>query len=152
MTPKPTHGDPAAKVTTSGGSAPVPLSENAWAQQFEQLAALYRWRWHHDHDSRRQVVDRKTGEVRMVGDADAADFPDYCLWRDRVIFVELKRDGEDPTPGQERCLAELRQAGQEVHIWRPKDLLEVRAVLAPLHTYTADSWQGTSDVGSGGRL
>lgn len=80
-------------------------------------------------------------------------FPDLVLVRARdrrLIFAELKRDGEYPTPDQARVLtllssveqlpvAPLRPVGVrsvrsdapriEVYIWRPADWPEIEAIL-----------------------
>lgn len=106
-----------------------PTSEADWAAAFEHLALLYRWRWHHDHDSRRQVT-RTDGTTELIGDADAADFPDYCMWRDRVLFAELKGTGGKLTEGQARVLDQLERAGAEVYVWWPHDLEDARRVLS----------------------
>lgn len=114
MTPKPTHGDPASKVTTSGGSALPALSERQWQQQVIDLATLYRWTWYHTHDSRRSNPG----------------FPDLVLVRDRVLFAELKTDRGRLTTDQHRWIGRLEDAGAEVFVWRPKDLDWVRTELA----------------------
>jgi hypothetical protein len=64
-------------------------------------------------------------------------FPDWCLARDRIIFVELKAEKGKPTPEQVSWLTALTAAGGEVYLWRPTDLEEAAAVLQlrhdPLH-------------------
>lgn len=47
----------------------------------------------------------------------------------RLIVVELKRDGEQPTPAQELWLGALAAVGVETGVWRPRDLPEVATVL-----------------------
>ena len=49
--------------------------------------------------------------------------------RERVIFVEVKRQKENPDPEQERWLRGLAAAGAEVYVWRPGDWPEIEAVL-----------------------
>ena len=78
-----------------------------------QLLALYRWRSYHTYDSR-----RSTG-----------GYPDLTLVRDRVIFAELKRAGEDPRPDQVAWLDDLAAGGAEVYLWRTDDLQEVAQIL-----------------------
>jgi hypothetical protein len=71
-----------------------------------ELAALFKWRHYHTHDSRRS----------------AAGFPDLVLVRPPdVLYVELKSDKGRLTPEQTAWLQDLEKAGQEVHIWRPAD-------------------------------
>jgi hypothetical protein len=50
--------------------------------------------------------------------------------KDRVIYVELKREGGKPTETQRRWLTALAQAGAEVYLWQPSDLDEVGLVLS----------------------
>jgi hypothetical protein len=54
-------------------------------------------------------------------------FPDLVLVGPRgVLFRELKRQSEKPTPAQEDWLRALREAGQDADVWRPADLLSKR--------------------------
>lgn len=54
-------------------------------------------------------------------------FPDAVIWGPGgVLFRELKRDGEYPSPEQRLRLAELEQAGADVGVWRPRDWHEGR--------------------------
>jgi hypothetical protein len=73
-----------------------------------KLAALRGWKAYHTHDSRRS----------------AAGFPDLTLVkRGRLIFAELKRDGQRPKPDQDVWLAALSECGGvETYVWRPADL------------------------------
>lgn len=48
-------------------------------------------------------------------------WPDLVLWRERVVFVELKTLTGTTTPEQEEVLAGLTAAGAEVYLWRPSD-------------------------------
>lgn len=52
--------------------------------------------------------------------------PDWLFVRgQRVIWAELKTDHTTITPHQARVITILRNAGEEVHIWRPATGLEV---------------------------
>lgn len=62
-------------------------------------------------------------------------FPDRVLARDRVIFVELKREKEKPTDRQRAWLDGLAHAGAEVYLWRPSDLAECGEILARRWTF-----------------
>lgn len=89
----------------------------ALARQFGLLA-------YHTHDSRRS----------------AAGFPDWVLVGTRVLFRELKREGEKPTPAQQAFLDRLAAAGADVGVWRPIDLLTHRihlemAAVSPIPAY-----------------
>jgi hypothetical protein len=56
----------------------------------------------------------------------AKGFPDVVIVSgDRLIFAELKQDGENPTPEQQQWLEALRRCTTvEVYIWRNRDLAE----------------------------
>lgn len=65
------------------------------------------WRYYHTHRSKHSP----------------AGFPDVCAVRgERLLFAELKRETEKPTPEQQAWLDDLTAAGVEVHLWRPSDL------------------------------
>jgi hypothetical protein len=61
--------------------------------------------------------------------ADGKGFPDLCLVRDRVLFVELKRDKGKLTREQAAWVTKLRWAGAEVYVWRPDDWEDAVRVL-----------------------
>lgn len=71
------------------------------------------WRAYHTHDSRKSV----------------AGFPDTVLVRERVVWAELKLDGEEPSAAQLNWLEDLEAAGEEVYVWRPADVAEILDVL-----------------------
>jgi hypothetical protein len=52
--------------------------------------------------------------IAWIGRRDAPD--DLILLRGRSFYVECKRPGEKPRPGQEREHARLRAAGIQVHV------------------------------------
>lgn len=58
-----------------------------------------------------------------------AGYPDRTLVRERIVFVELKREKTSPTPDQVDWLDKLAAAGGEVYLWRPSDLEEVARIL-----------------------
>jgi hypothetical protein len=109
---------PAGQTVASSTAARVvasaaPLSEKEWQSQVISLARLLGWSWFHTHDSRRSP----------------AGFPDLVLWRERVVFAELKTDTGRLTPEQRDTIATMAEAGVAVHLWRPRDFDEVKAVL-----------------------
>jgi hypothetical protein len=60
-------------------------------------------------------------------------FPDLVLVntrQQRVIFAELKRDGEYASPAQETWLAALVACGHEAYLWRFKDWDLALSILA----------------------
>jgi hypothetical protein len=64
-------------------------------------------------------------------------YPDRTLVRDRIVFVELKREKTKPTPAQIAWLDKLARAGGEVYLWRPSDLDEIGLILSTRAVPTA---------------
>jgi hypothetical protein len=65
-------------------------------------------------------------------------YPDRTLVRDRILFVETKREKKTATlvsPEQKEWLDRLSRAGGEVYLWRPSDLDEAAAILAGRWTF-----------------
>lgn len=92
----------------------VELTEKQWQQQVVDLAKQLGWRRpYHTHDSRRSEPG----------------FPDLTLVRDRVIFLELKREKGRLTEPQKDWLRALDAAGAEVYVARPRDLEDLARVL-----------------------
>lgn len=58
-----------------------------------------------------------------------AGFTDLVMWRERVIFVELKKESGEPTAAQLTTMEELRAAAAEVYLWRPSNWEELVEVL-----------------------
>lgn len=91
------------------------LTEKDWQAQVLELAQTLGWKKaYHTYDSRRSH----------------SGFPDLVLVRDRVIFVELKRETGKLSDSQEMWIDALQAAGAEVYVWRPRDLEEAAAVLS----------------------
>lgn len=87
------------------------------------VAKLYGWEWYHP-----PAVDPR----RVGGTPYKPGWPDLVLAKPpRVLFVELKADGNYPTKDQKKWLAMLDAAGLEVGVWWPKDLPTVMRVLGP---------------------
>ena len=78
-----------------------------------EVAMLRGWRWYHTHDSRRSP----------------AGFPDLVLCRDRLVYAELKREGERLRADQVMWLDAIARAGCEAYVWTLADLDEVANVL-----------------------
>lgn len=101
----------------SGRSATRPV---ATEKQFQALvldiARALQWRAYHTFDSRRS----------------AGGWPDLVLVRERVIFAELKREGESPRPDQVEWLNALASAGAEVYVWTLADFDEIASILSPV--------------------
>ena len=117
------------------------MSEAAWTatvigtERKPGLARTLGWTCLHVADSRKEVVVRRTGERRLVGDTEAAGLPDWLLIRDRVLFVELKRQKGKLRPAQTSVLGDLARAGAYVYVWRPSDWEAVQRVLTARHAH-----------------
>ena len=107
--------------------APVTLAaqpEKWLLQQVRALAKLWGWKCYHTHNSKHSE----------------AGFPDVVLckapthgygFRGRLIFAELKREGETPTIEQQAWLDALATIhGIASYVWRPTDLPHIAALLA----------------------
>lgn len=83
------------------------MSEKDLQDAVRKTAELFRWRYYHTHRSQHSV----------------AGYPDCTLVRrGRLVYAELKRDGEYPTEAQVAWLDDLGGVpGVEVHVWRPED-------------------------------
>lgn len=88
--------------------------EAAVQRTIVDLATTLRWRSYHTYDSRRS----------------AGGYPDLTLARDRVVFAELKRQGEKPRADQVEWLDALAGGGGEVYLWRLGDFEEIKRVLS----------------------
>lgn len=87
------------------------MSEKQLQQSIITLAQWHGWRTYHTHDSRRS----------------APGFPDLCMVhprQGRLIFAELKSTTGRVSKHQREWLQDLEAAGQETHVWRPKDWLD----------------------------
>ncbi len=90
------------------------MTEKEFQSQVLEAAKLFGWLSYHTHDSRRS----------------AAGFPDLVLVRrERLLFAELKRDGERATAAQLAWLRALAVTPAEKYIWFPKDWNEITDIL-----------------------
>lgn len=99
------------------------ISEKHWQQSVKDLARMLGWKTYHTLNSK----------------GSDPDFPDLVMARrrsgltpslkPRLIVAELKREGENPTPGQMEWLKFFADIGAETYIWRPSDLELVKKVL-----------------------
>jgi len=56
-------------------------------------------------------------------------YPDWTLVRDRVVFLELKREAGVVSDAQREWLTALRNGGAEVYVVRPRHLERITEVL-----------------------
>lgn len=93
--------DSEALAALYGGMLEKTLLENV-----RRHAVMAGWLVYHTHNSQRSEPG----------------FPDLVLVRGRrVLFRELKKQKEKPTPVQQMWLDTLAVAGQDVGVWRPYD-------------------------------
>lgn len=90
------------------------LTEKDWQTQIIGLAKTLGWRCYHT--------------LRSKGSAPG--YPDWTLVRDRILFIELKREDGKLSAAQSDWLMALSKAGGEVYVWRPSDLDQAGKVLA----------------------
>ena len=89
-------------------------TEKAFQATIIELATFLGWKSFHAFDSRRS----------------AGGFPDLVLVRGgRLVFAELKKEGEQPRPDQVEWLTALERAGVEVYVWTIADWAEIAATL-----------------------
>lgn len=100
----------------------TPGSEEDFQKEVLNMAYALGWQSWHFRDSRRQIRDRATGEVRFVGDDGAKGFPDLVMaGRGQVLFRELKSDTGTVELAQLGTLFALEDNGGNVDVWRPRD-------------------------------
>lgn len=102
-----------------------PLTEKEFQQQVTELAEILGWAWAHF-----RPAQTAHGWRTPVSGSLGAGFPDLILCRPgKTLFAELKRDGVKATIAQEIVHAQLREAGNDVRVWRPADWDAVVACL-----------------------
>jgi hypothetical protein len=105
---------------------PRQLPETEFQAQVCELAEIYGWSWLHI-----RALRTKYGWRVPTSGPLAKGWPDLILVKPGVTAaVELKRDGEHPTPEQVQVLALLSAAGFETRVWWPKDWDVIQAFLS----------------------
>lgn len=100
------------------------MSNSPLEDQVIELARLCRWKVAHFRFA--QTVKGWRTPVA----ADGAGFPDLVMTRGRrLIFAEIKGKSGNPKPAQRGWLEALRETGNEVYVWRPRDLDAIKGVL-----------------------
>lgn len=89
------------------------MTEREFQQTVVDMARLLGWKVYHTHDSRRSEPG----------------FPDLCLVRDRIVWLELKTESGRVSPEQASWIAALNAAGGTALVVRPSDLSRVEAAL-----------------------
>lgn len=79
------------------------------------MAHLYHW-----HAVHNPTVQTQQG-WRTALAADSKGFPDLMLFRDRVVAIEIKGDGDRLKDEQRQWGERLRQANVEYYVIKPAD-------------------------------
>lgn len=97
------------------------ILEREWQRQVIDLAKQLGWtRIYHTFDSRRSTHG----------------FPDLVIVRDRVVYLELKREKTKLTDEQKGWLRALRAADALAYVARPRDLHALAQVLTRRSSYS----------------
>jgi len=97
------------------------INEAALQNAVIELAKLYGWKVHH---TRPAQMPSGRWATPIQGHAG---FPDLVLVRPPdTIFVELKSAIGKTSDKQDEWIAALQAAGQEVHVWRPRDSTTIK--------------------------
>ncbi|MER7331619.1 MULTISPECIES: VRR-NUC domain-containing protein [unclassified Micromonospora] len=92
------------------------MSEEDLQRQIINLARLYNIKVAHFPPSKSVA-----GKWMTAVAADAKGYPDLTLVGTRVLFRENKTDRGTLSPEQKQWIADLRAAGADVDVWRPRD-------------------------------
>ena len=80
-----------------------------------ELAHTYHWAVVHN-----PTVETKQG-WRTALAADSKGFPDLLLFKDRVVAIEIKGDGDSLKPEQAVWGVRMERAGVEHYVVKPRD-------------------------------
>ncbi len=80
------------------------------------MAHLYRW-----HVVHNPAIETKHRGWTTSLAADAKGFPDLLLFRERVVAIEVKGDGDSLEPEQREWVERVRRAMVEHYVIRPAD-------------------------------
>lgn len=111
-------------MNPSYGSSLVKVSEAQFQKAVIELAHRFNWRVAHF----KTAQTSKGAWVTPVA-ADGAGFPDLCLVRERIVFIELKAEKGTMSDNQLAWGDALRVAGVEYHCFKPRDWDEIERVL-----------------------
>jgi len=104
---------------------PITMSEASFQSQVVELARLYGWR----------IMHIKPTQIRsgrwVTATTGDSGFPDLVLCRGKsLIFAELKRSNGRLSDGQRVWIDALLRAGQEVYVWYPLNMPDIKTRLA----------------------
>lgn len=107
--------DPLREVATPAGEegAGSPESEKTFMWRVIRYAEEHGWHWWHV----------------TLAPMSPPGLPDLILWRDRIIWVELKARTGKLSKAQRDTLEQLQHARGEVYVWRPSSWRDIERVL-----------------------
>ncbi len=92
------------------------LAESDWQAQVVEVAQRYGWQVQHH---RKSLAGTNGGWVTAT---TIPGWPDLTLYRPgRILFRELKTNTGRVSPEQRVVLRDLKAAGCDVQVWRPRD-------------------------------
>jgi len=95
----------------------VAISESDFLGQVIELARVLGWFAHHV----RPAFSKRGWRTPVQGDVGFLDLVLVSGVRGRVIFAEVKSEKGRLTYEQKAWIAALKDAGQEVYVWKPSD-------------------------------
>src|SRR3954467_15050939 len=90
------------------------LTEREWSLTVYELLDMLAWDRYHTYRSKKS----------------RAGYPDETCWRERVLWLELKREGGKLSEEQQRVVRGLLAANAEIYVVRPSALDVLAKVLA----------------------
>lgn len=105
------------------------LSEADFQRQVIELAHLYGWHVMHV----RKSIGRRGGAAAHQTTTSIKGWPDLTLFRPSTgehFMAELKSEKGRLSADQKRTIADLRDSGLEVHVWRPSDWNDLQTWLS----------------------
>jgi len=107
-------------------AAVPPETESDFQRRVIDLAGSLGWTCLHLP----RVAMRRRGElVHLTATVGGRGYPDLTLFRDRVVYAELKAAGGRLRPEQAKWRDRIRAAGGEWHLWKPADWTDIVGVL-----------------------
>jgi hypothetical protein len=104
------------------------MPEDAFQDLVVAMAKAYQWHCAHFRKVRVQRANGSTYWQTPVA-ADGKGWPDLVMVKDRVLYVELKRENGKLEPAQEDWRDWIVFAGGTHHVWKPSMMNEIERVL-----------------------
>jgi hypothetical protein len=118
-----TNAERALRAVTEANLRESIIGRNQYGREHPGEAQTRGWSCWYQPQTRRQVVDHRTGGSKWVGATEARGEPDVRLahpGQGRYLAVELKRERGELSPGQVQSLDVIACTQVEVFVWRPR--------------------------------